>query len=157
MEALEKARELIYTGQELTKRVSYLAYLQFHVKNPALHPDDYQDPEGGYCGWYVTLMDFVLSASSLPDNFQYPCAIARAKTVIETFETFHADDEECEMQNHVLYLKDFFTDWDTKALNEAAECAMKLYLFHAAEEDDNEPINDLREISDVLTWISQFR
>lgn len=158
MDALAKYAEAIYNGfsDSIKKRHLYTAYLQLHVENPGLHPDDYKNPEGGYQGWHVLLVDQVWTAASLPDNFRYPCAFLRGLSTMESFESFHADDDDATFTDYVLVIKEFLTDFDTKTINHTAECAMNLYLYHATEDEDNEMVNDLRDISDVLTWISQF-
>jgi len=162
MTASEKFQELINHNRfsEIPKRVMYLAYLEMHMENPGMHPDDYLSLEGGYEGWHVLLTHMVLTSGTgnFPDTFHYPCAFLRSEAVLETFESFHADDtEDMEYLGYIASLQEFLSDFDTKQIQYAAECAMKLYLFHATEDEDNQPVNDLRDISDVLTWISQFK
>lgn len=157
MSATEKYKELLFKEAKATKRIICLAYLQLHVENPALHPDNHLSSTGGYEGWLAILVKTVWDMQHLPENFRYPTAFLRAKSTLKTFESFHADDsDDMEYAGFICSLQEFIADFDSKQLQYAAECAMKLYLFHATEDDDEQAINDIRDISDVLTWISQL-
>jgi len=158
MTILEKYEERVYNGtdSDMKTRHLYLAYIMMHMQNPAIHPDDYQTVDGGYSGYQVLLAHQILHGNSkIPDNVRYPTAFLRAKVTLETFESFHADDEEPEYYAMVHDIQNFFEEMKPSELDGIVDSLQKLYLFHSTTEDDNEYICDLRDMADTLNWIMQ--
>lgn len=161
MTILDTIRERIYNGtlEDANKRHLYLAYLMLHMENKGMHPDDYLDPENGYAGWQAVFMYQVLhvrAATGMPDGFKYPTAFMMAEMTLDTFEGFHADDEEPYYTAIINDLRSFFDEMKPSELDGAVDSLQKLYLFHATEDEDNDYINNLRTMADVLNWIQHF-
>ena len=175
MTILDHAKETIQNGhiEIINKRHLYLAYLMFYMKNLTLHPDDFMCENGGHTGYEVLLVNEVLNvrgtgASSLPDNFIYPCAFVHLYTTLLELQAFHEsifDDDPTEVNrdylgyvNSLLY---FVQEMKPSEVEEAVDHLQKLYLYHANENDSNDEENDkpaaiLRNCADVLHWIQQF-
>lgn len=158
MNAYEHVREAHYNGTEdnVRKQTLALAYLQLHLDNIGLHPDDHLDPESGYCGWHVLLVHRLWTEwSSLPDRFRYPTDILRYATfAYEQLMNFHTDDDDSFYRNKVESVRNFLVNMSVENLDTAVRELEELVLFHdGAPEEVFEVISGLCE---VLNWVNQL-
>lgn len=173
MNSFEKAKELIGNGQNVPKRTLFMAYLELHIKNPTIHPDDHlrDDEFCPYKGWEVILCNKVvnlLDESPIQESLHYPTEFLKLEGVIKELDSFHKDiyddsqdDTDYQMWGNVGDVEDYFlNDVDTNHIHMAVEALQKLYLYHAcendtAEEEAEKPAGTLKTCADVLLWISQ--
>jgi len=169
MNALQKAQELIENGKNMPKRLLFVAYLQLHMENPAIHPDDCLRNDGcsPYKGWEVVLVNEALKLfdeSPLQEALHYPCAFAKIDSVLEELNDQLRHEYERTQQDldyqiwgEVEDVTDFFNDMDTKNLHMGYEALQKLYLHIADENESDEetPAGVLKTCHDVLLWIAQ--
>ena len=171
MNVLETVREFGRSNVMSTakKQYLYLAYLQLHLQNPGLHPDDYYE-DGGYPGYGVLIVEAVgRNFASLPDDFMYPCALFRLEDTLEELRDFHEDHLEDDPEDDVLHL-DFIASINTihywlDEMEPSELCGIvddlqKLYLYHASEHDSAEeeaekPAGRLKTVADMLNWVLQ--
>ena len=168
MKSLENAQELIENGKNVPKRTLFVAYLALCIENPAAHPDDHMRNDGNnpYEGWEVVLVHELLK-HDITEDLHYPTAFLKIPAVLEELDAFHTDiyadsqdEEDNKLVTMVLQAMDWFEDMDTKSIHLAVEALMKLYLYHASEndtleEEEEKPAGVLRTCHDVLLWISQ--
>lgn len=168
MNALEKAQNLIETNQIIPKRTLFVAYLALCLEKPAAHPDDHLRNDGynPYEGWETILVHELLK-QEISEDLHYPTAFLKLPIILEELETFHDDiwknsndDLDYQMWGNVGDVSDWFEDMDTKDIHLAVEALMKLYLYHAhendtAEEEAEKHAGVLKNCHDVLLWISQ--
>lgn len=155
MNALEKFANKVYahTEDECNRRTLALAYLQLHNDNPGLHPDDYSDPEGGYCGWHVLLVDKIWTQfSGAPDGFRYPCFIVNSHQALELLDDFHADDEEDDLRDLVDVVKAFLNNMSEEDMLKCVNALERLLTFHA--DGPNEVVAPLYEFLEILYYLS---
>lgn len=154
MNALEKFKNHAYNGTKLEcdLKTLALAYLQLHHDNVGLHPDDHVDPDGGYCGWHVLLVDQVkCRLDNRPDEFDYPGWISH---FLAPFELFHADDDDELFRNMLARLKSWFGDMDTGNLESVSRDLDSLVMFHdGSPEEVYEPLTDA---CSVIHWITSL-
>ena len=158
MNAYDATREKYYEGLEdsLNKRTLLLAYLQMHLNNAAMHPDDRMDSESGYCGWHMLLAQRVITTmGNLPDSFKYPTPPWRfVAWAYERFIDFHADDEDDTFLSKLDHVYNWLHNMTVLDLNAVVEDLEDLVQFHdGAPEEEFEVISGLCEI---LYWVSQF-
>jgi hypothetical protein len=171
MNTLETIKEFGRSNAMSTakKQHLYLAYLQLHLQNPGLHPDDYYE-DGGYPGYGVLIVEAVrLNYTSLPDDFMYPCALFRLEETLEELRDYHEDMIVDDPEADVLHL-DFIASINTihywlDDMKVTELCGIvgdlqKLYLYHASEHDSAEeeaekPAGILKTVADMLNWILQ--
>jgi hypothetical protein len=168
MNALEKAQELIENGKNVPKRTLFVAYLAFHMANPALHPDDHlrNDEYNPYQGWEVILCNQVVN-SEITEAMHYPTSFLKLPAILEELNSFHEDiwkdsqdDLDYQMWGNVGDVIDWLDDMDTKDIHLVEEALLKLHLYHASEndtleEEEEKPAGILRTCHDTLLWISQ--
>lgn len=172
MNALEKAQELIENGKNVPKRTLFVAYIAFHMENPALHPDDHlrNDEYNPYTGWEVILCNLVvnlLDKSPTQELVHYPSSFLKLADVLEELnDQLEAEyrrtdaDSDYQIWGNVEDVTDFINDMDTKNIHLAYEALLKLYLHIAdendtADEESEKPAGVLKECHDALLWIAQ--
>lgn len=148
------------------QRVLY-AYLQLHMKNPGLHPDDHAYEGSGYDSWMAILTNYVLSNyRPIPEKFEYPTCFLTLPVVLKEIKEFHMDqlhDDPMDSQiqdlcDAVIEIEEHLSEGKTTTLNGIIDNLIKLHLYHVNENDIDEeenPANTLRDCADVLIWLTQ--
>lgn len=168
MNVLEKAQNLIENGKNIPKRTLFVAYLALCIENPAAHPDDHLRNDGNnpYEGWETILVHELLK-HEISEDLHYPTEFLKLPVVIAELDTFHEDqwkdsneDSDYQMWGNVGDVADWLESPDTKDIHLATDALMKLYLYHASENDTTEEeaekhAGTLKTCHDVLLWISQ--
>lgn len=155
MNALERFANKVYehTEDECDRLTLALAYLQLHRNNPGLHPDNYSDPEGGYCGWHVLLVDKVWTRfSGAPDGFRYPGFIVGSCHAVKLLEDFHASDETDDLKDQLDMVKVFLDNMSEEDMPKCVNALERLLTFHA--DAPNEVFAPLYEFLEVLYYLS---
>lgn len=132
-----------------------LAYLQLHNENLGLHPDNWQDPESGYCGWHVLLMAQAETRLTLaPDEFVYPTYIVPMPAVLGKLSDFHADEPET--HDMILALDSILSNGLSRDnLAAAKNYVDTLCTVHSDGPEELEPLFDLQEVLHYLHALCQ--
>lgn len=174
MRNIDKVRTSCYNHhiEDVHKRMLFLAYLQLHTSKPGLHPDDYLDPEGGYSGWEVILMEETHTKKSgyAPDQFTYPCWALKMSPILDLLKVFHQDrsndsgltPDEIELYGRLLVnveaIGEFMMDMQPTELQTVTEMLEDLVAYHRTDLDDEDaPVNVLIEALKVFSWVKQFK
>lgn len=156
MTPLEKVTAACYnnTLQLQSKHDIALAYLQLHIDEPGLHPDDWLTLHGGYCGVHVLVVyAFNTQITEIPDFARYPMHM-RFNWVLGALASFHASDDEPLMLNHVKAVQAFFQQLGADDLQKAVDSVLALIAFH---DDCPEDIADaLNELHNLLIWLNKL-
>ena len=151
MNALEKMDWLYNNGLKPKNRLLLIAYLQLHIENPGLHPDDYLCVDGGYCGYQVVLVHEVLKTfPDIPSSIQYPYNFLKLVSLLN----------DVELDDNVQVVKDFLAYMDTKNLHLVTESLTKLHLQvsdenQSYEEELSTSSDILRDCADSILWIAR--
>lgn len=158
MNAYKVVRDAYYDGTEdsLSKKALLLAYLQLHLNEPGLHPDDALDPDCGYSGWYALLVHRVhTTMGNLPDTVKYPTAPLRYRAfAYDQLIEFHADDDDNEFLSKVDSIYNWLEYMTVLSLHTTVQDLEDLVMFHDGAPED--VFDVLSELCEVLHWIDQF-
>ena len=154
MSALEKMEELYRNDAKPSGRLLLLAYVQLHIENPCLHPDDSLCVDGGYTGFHAVLVhDTLTRFKTLPDNLHYPCSLTRLPDILKDLPVEGYEERVTAVRSFMLYP-------ETGSINTAIDDLQTLYLHLAdeeqtAEEEELTTAGILRECADLLLWIAR--
>lgn len=153
MNALETFKNHAYNETKLECSLTNLAlaYLQL-IRNTGLHPDDHLDPDGGFKGWQVLLVDQVrCRIDKRPDAFDYPCWFDCLESLIE----FHQSDDDEMFTNMLTRLYSWFEDMDSENLKFVDSDLSSLVQFHDGAPE--EIFEKLCDASEVIHWILEMK
>lgn len=133
--------------------VLYLAWLQFHIENAGLHPDDYLSPDGGYCGWQVLLAYEVWKTQAGGnDILMYPsCISVFDGWTADQLLSFHADDEDHTFREKIQNIRLALHDLHVSDLDSLVEALGALFSFHDGGPED--VVASVKELLDLFEWI----
>lgn len=164
MNLLDQVEHAIHETKlsEFTKQQLYLAYIQLHMDNPCLHPDDCLFAESGYDCWMAVLVYTVRAQGVMPDLVEYPTVFLKLNNQLELFKEFHEDllseGEETKTHTELLTIVEDLIFWTQDLGMFTLEFVMsrleKLYYYHDfLEEDCDNPTSVLKECFSALNWI----
>lgn len=154
MTALEKMEELYRNEIKPSSRLLLLAYVQLHLENPGLHPDDALCVDGGYMGFHAVLVHDVLTRfKDIPNSLQYPCSLIRLPIILHDPIVEDYEEEVTAIRSFMLYP-------ETGDINPIINDLQQLYLRIAdeersAEEEELTTAGIIRECADILLWIAR--
>lgn len=154
--ALETVKEAYQEGREntLNKKTLTLAYLQLHLNNPGLHPDNYLEYDGGYCGWHVLLVYRVWTEfSNLPDYVKYPTAPFRfVEWGYDQFVGFHSDDEDDMFRDKLDHTYNWLLSMSVQELAATLIDLEDLVMYHDGSPEDQFGI--ISQLCEVLAFVN---
>ena len=156
MNAIQTVMDAVYKADtsKLTRRTIALAYLQLHIDNPGLHPDNWLVPDGGYGGWHVLVVHlFKNICGPAPDCVKYP-AHKQFIWVLERLKGFHNDDSDNDLLERVARLSEFLVSMYPQDVPQVKEDMLALSMFHHDGPDD--VVSAIFEFWQVLNFLSSL-